>query len=141
MGYGWPLAISGTVAGTPSTMAVVSVVISCTVKPRRAAMEGLTWKSGGGAADGVFEAVEDIDDAVLLLDGVGDAGGDLVEDLRDCGLNSLIWMGSGALERSPIMSWRTWVNSTSSWGSVFFDLGADVGDDFVDAAVALCSSA
>ncbi len=36
--------------------------------------------------------------------------------------NSLIWIGSGELVRSPIISWRSWINVVSSCGNCRFTL-------------------
>ena len=78
---------------------------------------GIDLEVGGRAADGVFDSVLNVDHAFDLADGVADARAEFVEQ-RWIGEKILIWIGSGALERSPMMSWSTWVNSTSSCGSV-----------------------
>ena len=62
-------------------MEVASSATSVGVKPRRAASDGVDLEVGGGAADGVVDAVLDVDDAGDLLDGGRDAGAELVEEL------------------------------------------------------------
>ena len=67
---------------------------------------GIDLEGGGGAADGVVDAVFDVDDAGDFAMASPTRGASW---LRRSWLveKSLIWTGSGGLERSPIMSWRT----------------------------------
>ena len=96
-----------------------------------ASERGVDLEVGGRAAEGIVDAVLRVDDAGNLRDGGllpwARAGAAAAPSLE----KSLIWIGSGALERSLMLSCRTCVNSTSSSGSVF-DLLAYVGHHVVD---------
>ena len=100
---------------------MASSATSLGVKPRRAARTGSTWKLVAGpemvlstplcvsTTPGIF---------LMASSTLGPSWFNRAASLE----KSLIWMGSGELERSPIMSWSTWMNSTSRAGSDFLIL-------------------
>ena len=126
----------GCEVGRPSRIAVASSATSLGVNPSRPARSGSTWKLVAGpemvlstpfwvsTTPGIF---------LMASSTLGPSWLSRAASLE----KSLIWMGSGELERSPIMSCRTWVNSMSRAGSDFLILFADVLHDLFDVAVAV----
>ena len=100
---------------------MASSATSLGVNPMRPAMIGSTWKLVAGpemvlstpflvsTTPGIF---------LMASSTLGPSWFSRAESL----VKSLIWMGSGELERSPIMSCRTCVNSMSRAGSDFLIL-------------------
>ena len=129
--------MTGVAAGSPSRMARGINGNLLRSEAGACSNRGSTRNTVAGSADGVLDAVQNIDHAVDLLDGLGHLRAPIPPAALASGENSLICTGSGAFDRSPIMSCRSCTNSTSMRGFFARDLRPQLGDDFVHAAVAL----
>ncbi len=85
-------------------------------KAEPAGNDGVNLEVRGGPADGIVDAILGIHHSGNFGDGLLNARTKVSRRFWSLE-NNLIWMGSGELERSPIISCRICVNSISSDGS------------------------
>ena len=107
------------------------------VKPARAATAGSTLKHRGRTADRVLDAVQHVDHAADLARSRRRPAAPIRRSKVASGEKSLIWIGSGAFDRSPIMSCSTCDELDVDRGLLLLDLGAQLVHHLVDAAAAL----
>ena len=133
------MAISGLVV-MPSRIAVASSRHFGGRKAKPRGDCGIDLEVRGGAADGVLDAVLDVDHAGDLCDGVAPRAGQAGSAAVASSEKSLIWIGSGALDRSLMLSCSTCVSSMSSSGSVALMRLAHFIHHIPDRAAAFCLS-
>ena len=123
--YCRPLAISGAEIGMPSRIEVASCETSSGVKPSREATLGSIWKFVAGPLM-VFSMPFSTSTTPGIFPMASPTRGPSCVSSCSSFEKILIWIGSGAFERSLILSCRIWVSSISSSGSVFLICRAHV---------------